>query len=177
MPSPPLAPVKRTHANLTPVALAFGGNALLLLVIACAQRRALGLVKRKTFTLIGRQDDDDLDMIVDDKGMQPTIPCSFAQDRDPNMDEEARADVDGETRQVDVNEGEGELAEEDQDELDSDEDVEEDHGVEGPEDHDEDGAHEEDDEDDENGKDKTTKPLTKTWCAAPKGNQVYVMDI
>ena len=177
MPSPPLAPVKRTHANLTPVALAFGGNALLLLVIACAQRRALGLVKRKTFTLIGRQDDDDLDMIVDDKGM-PTIPCSFAQDRDPNiLDEEARADVDGETRQVDVNEGEGELAEEDQDELDSDEDVEEDHGVEGPEDHDEDGAHEEDDEDDENGKDKTTKPLTKTWCAAPKGNQVYVMDI
>ena len=177
MPSPPLAPVKRTRANLTPVALAFGGNALLLLVIACAQRRALGLVKRKTFTLIGRQDDDDLDMIVDDKGM-PTIPCSFAQDRDPNMDEEARADVDGETRQVDVNEGEGrELAEEDQDELDSDEDVEEDHGVEGPEDHDEDGAHEEDDEDDENGKDKMTKPLTKTWCAAPKGNQVYVMDI
>lgn len=172
--------MKRTHANLTPVALAFGGNALLLLAIACAQRRALGLVKRKTFTLIGRQDDDDLDMIVDDKGMQPTIPCSFAQDRDPNMDEEARADVDGETRQVlDVNEGEGELAEEDQDELDtsSDEDVEEDHGVEGPEDHDEDGAHEEDDEDDENGKDKTTKPLTKTWCAAPKGNQVYVMDI
>jgi len=174
LPSPPLAPVKRTHANLTPVALAFGGNALLLLVIACAQRRALGLVKRKTFTLIGRQDDDALDMIVDDKGMQPTIPCSFAQDRDPDMDEEARADVDGETsRQVDVNEGEGELAEEDQDERDSDED----HGVEGPEDHDEDGAHEEDDEDDENGKDKTTKPLTKTWCAAPKGNQVYVMDI
>lgn len=173
MPSPPLAPVKRTHANLTPVALAFGGNALLLLVIACAQRRALGLVKRKTFTLIGRQDDDDLDMIVDDKGM-PTIPCSFAQDRDPNMDEEARADVDGETRQVDVNEGEGELAEE-EDELDSDEDVEEDHGVEGSEDHDEDGAHE---EDDENGKDKMTKPLTKTWCAAPKGNEVlYVMDI
>ena len=175
MPSPPLAPVKRTRANLTPVALAFGGNALLLLVIACAQRRALGLVKRKTFTLIGRQDDDDLDMIVDDKGM-PTIPCSFAQDRDPNMDEEARADVDGETRQVDVNEGEGELAEE-EDELDSDEDVEEDHGVEGPEDHDEDGAHEEDDVDDEDGEDKMTKPLTKPWCSSPKGNQVYVMDI
>ena len=176
MPSPPLAPVKRTHANLTPVALAFGGNALLLLVIACAQRRALGLVKRKTFTLIGRQDDDDLDMIVDDKSM-PTIPCLFEQDRDP-MDEEARAGVDGETRQVDVNEGEGrELAEEDQDELDSDEDVEEDHGVEGPEDHDEDGAHEEDDVDDEDGKDKMTKPLTKPWCSSPKGNQVYVMDI
>ena len=109
--------MKRTRANLTPVALAFGGNALLLLVIACAQRRALRLVKRKTFTLIGRQDNDDLDMIVDDKGM-PTIPCSFAQDRDPNMDEEARAGVDGETRQVDVNEDEGELAEE-EDELDS----------------------------------------------------------